>query len=198
MAGDYKKTGGWGHKSYHFLLFFNLLVNKMNSPQQTAVSRKGYGKRGNDTLSQMYHHYNWKSKLSDILGKNEASKLSGGPDYNYRRQKILYLLGTKQLTQEKENISAAQFSTGWFKKGFLECTQGLWALWLDRHYWYTLSIVGWRAGQFLRSIFTSNITGKLCRTSLFRSSGSKRAMLCWPILVTFHNIVICSQGIHHR
>ncbi len=27
-------------------------------------------------------------------------------------------------------------------------------------------LVGWRAGQFFRSIFTSNITGKLCRTSL--------------------------------
>ena len=29
--------------------------------------------------------------------------------------------------------------------------------------------------------------------SLFRSSGPQKAMLRWPILVTFHNIVICSQ-----
>ncbi len=40
----------------------------------------------------------------------------------------------------------------------------------------------------------SNITGKPHRTSLFRSSGSQKAMLWWPILVRFHNIVICCQA----
>ncbi len=57
-----------------------------------------------------------------------------------------------------------------------------------------LYIVAWRAGQFFRSIYTSNITGKLCRTSLFRSSGPQKAMLWWSILVRFHDIVICSCG----
>ncbi len=56
-------------------------------------------------------------------------------------------------------------------------------------------IVGWPVGEFFSSIFTSNITGKLFRTSLFRSSGSQKPMLWWPILVTLHHPKKFDQGI---
>ncbi len=39
-------------------------------------------------------------------------------------------------------------------------------------------IVAWSACQFFGSISMLNIKGKLCRTSLFKSSGSQKAMLC--------------------
>ncbi len=57
---------------------------------------------------------------------------------------------------------------------------------------YVMHIGTWLACQFFRSISMSNITGKLCRTYLFSSSWSQKAM----ILVRFHNKVICSQCIH--
>ncbi len=51
-------------------------------------------------------------------------------------------------------------------------------------------IVAWSACQFFGSISTSYITGKLCRTSLLRSSGSKKSMLWWPIFCPFGRYVI--------
>ncbi len=39
-------------------------------------------------------------------------------------------------------------------------------------------LVAWPEGQFSRCISTSKITGKLFKTSLFRSSGSQKPMLC--------------------
>ncbi len=58
----------------------------------------------------------------------------------------------------------------------------------------TYTIDAWSACQFFKSISTSNITGKLCRTSLFRSSGSQKAMFTTSIFCPFGKYIKLFKG----